>query len=359
MSSASAGAVTLQVLGSGSALPGHAISTDELLGHFAEYLPIGAANKAKRIARRLGIENRHIARALREPVEAVNPEHSAPQLAARATHAALQQAGMPVASLGFLIGHTATPHTPLPSNTAWTADVLEYPGPHVELRQACTGFAAAVVLANGPISSSRQPVAIAGSETGSVYFDPRLVTAEPDQLVNMVQMGDGAGAIILGPLLDTAASRIEIPYFGSLGLGRAPGLMLGAGGSSRPQIGNGGLAHFSHDYAAIREHGMDLLRAGLDAAEGLGVHRDSVDWFLPHQANGRMAELCAAHLHLPAERVICDAKALGNLGSAAIWVSLDRLRRSGRLARGDRVLVLGAEATKFMYGGFLYVHGRS
>ena len=45
-----------------------------------------------------------------------------------------------------------------------------------------------------------------------------------------------------------------------------------------------------------------------------------------------------------------------NLGSAAIWVSLDRLRRSGRLRESDKVLVLGAEATKYLYGGFVYTH---
>jgi 3-oxoacyl-[acyl-carrier-protein] synthase-3 len=33
------------------------------------------------------------------------------------------------------------------------------------------------------------------------------------------------------------------------------------------------------------------------------------------------------------------------------------LRSSGRLKRGDRVLVLGAEATQYLYGGFVYVHG--
>ena len=57
--------------------------------------------------------------------------------------------------------------------------------------------------------------------------------------------------------------------------------------------------------------------------------------------------------------MVCEASVLGNLGSAAIWVTLDRLRRSGRLAVGDRVLVLGAEASKYMFGGFLYVHGNS
>jgi 3-oxoacyl-[acyl-carrier-protein] synthase-3 len=70
-----------------------------------------------------------------------------------------------------------------------------------------------------------------------------------------------------------------------------------------------------------------------------------------------MADVCASHLGVPEERVIVEAGALGNLGSAAMWVALDRLRGSGRLRHGDRVLVLGAEASKFMYGGFLYTHG--
>ena len=72
-----------------------------------------------------------------------------------------------------------------------------------------------------------------------------------------------------------------------------------------------------------------------------------------------MATYAARYLGLPADKVICEANILGNIGSASIWVALDRLRRSGRLAVGDRVLVLGAEASKYMYGGFLYVHGNA
>jgi 3-oxoacyl-[acyl-carrier-protein] synthase-3 len=117
------------------------------------------------------------------------------------------------------------------------------------------------------------------------------------------------------------------------------------------------VATFTHRHEAVKTYGLELLRASLEAARDAGVDPASVDWFLPHQANGRMAEICAAHLGLPIERVVCEASSVGNLGSAAIWVALDRLRRSGRLACGDRVLVLGAEATKYLHGGFLYVHG--
>jgi 3-oxoacyl-[acyl-carrier-protein] synthase III len=157
--------------------------------------------------------------------------------------------------------------------------------------------------------------------------------------------------------VQAAASRIDAVFYGSLGGARAPGLALPEGGSGSPQITGSPLLHFTHDYAAIRDNGIELLRASLAAALRAGVVKKDVNWWLPHQVNGRMPELCAKWLDLPPDRVVCDAASLGNLGSAAIWVALDRLRRSGKLMPGDRVVVLGAEATKYMYGGLVYVHG--
>lgn len=348
----------LQVLGTGAALPGPPLTTDAVLARVEAHLPPGATALARRLARRLAIDTRHLSRALEAPIEAVRPADSAPRLAALAVTEALAGARLGVDRLDFLIGHTATPHTLLPSNTAWTADELAYGGPHLELRQACTGFAASVLVADGLLAAQNWTLAIVGSETGSVFFDPRRIDDDPGQLVNLVQMGDGAGAIVLGRLLDDRGSRIELAYFGCDGLGRPPGLAMAEGGSGAPRV-TAGVPHFSHRYGDIRSLGMELLRTSRTAAEAAGVDPATVQWFVPHQANGRMPDLCAEHLGLPVERVVCEASAVGNLGSAAMWVALDRLRRSGRLSAGDRVLMLGAEATKYLYGGLLYVHGRT
>lgn len=351
----------LQVCGTGSSLPGPALTIDEVLHRFGSQIPATQGKLARRVARRLQIRYRHIARALVEPIEAVRPEDSGPRLAARAIGEALRQAGATVDSISFLIGHTATPHTLLPSNTAWTADELNFAGPHIELRQACTGFAAATLLAGGLHCIGKRYIAIVGSETGSVYFDPRRIAEDPGQIVNLAQMGDGAGAILLGPVQAASASRIERPFFGSTGMGQQPGLLLTDGGAGSPSIATVGGAPsvpiFKHLHETIKTNGIALLRASLEAAKSTGINQMEVDWYLPHQANGRMAEICARYLDLPVDSVICSADTVGNLGSASIWVALDRLRRSGKLVIGDRVLVLGAEATKYLYGGFLYVHG--
>jgi 3-oxoacyl-[acyl-carrier-protein] synthase-3 len=97
-----------------------------------------------------------------------------------------------------------------------------------------------------------------------------------------------------------------------------------------------------------------LFLQGIEAITQRGYSLDDFAYILPHQVNGHLAQQFEEHLNIPAERIIVDADKIGNLGSAAIWVSLDRLRKSGRLKKGDKVLVLGAEATKYLYGGFVF-----
>jgi 3-oxoacyl-[acyl-carrier-protein] synthase III len=68
-----------------------------------------------------------------------------------------------------------------------------------------------------------------------------------------------------------------------------------------------------------------------------------------------MAELLGEYLAIDPRRVFVNADRLGNTGSAAMWLALAELRPN--LEPGARVLALGAEATKYMFGGFSYVHG--
>lgn len=78
-----------------------------------------------------------------------------------------------------------------------------------------------------------------------------------------------------------------------------------------------------------------------------------MDWIIPHQASGKVGTLLARHLGQPEERFFVNADRLGNTGSAAIWIALAELRARG-LPRGTRTLALGAEATKYMFGGFVH-----
>ena len=67
-----------------------------------------------------------------------------------------------------------------------------------------------------------------------------------------------------------------------------------------------------------------------------------------------MAELLSAGLGVATSRVFVNAQRHGNTGSAAIWLALAQLRAQLRI--GENALILGAEATKHMFGGFVYTH---
>jgi 3-oxoacyl-[acyl-carrier-protein] synthase-3 len=330
------------ILGSGSALPGAAVANETLIALMAERFGLTRDREARLLGERLEIGHRHLCRTFEHRHEAAPVAHTNSALAAAAIDRALTDAGMQIEDLGYLVGHTATPDLVLPSNIALVADKLGYEGPHVELRQACTGFANALMIAFGLLAApGARPVAIVGSETGSLLFDPCAVEDDPEQRVNMMQMGDGAAAVIIGrpgPNADT----IQAAWFGSIGLGRTPGLRID---SSLP-------GHNRHDFAGILANGHQLFEAGVAAAARSGVAIEDVDRIVPHQVSGRIGAQVAAHFGFQPARSFVNANRVGNTGSAAMWLALDDLRH-GQLSSGQKALFLGAEATKYMHGGFV------
>ena len=343
------------VLGAGTALPGEPLPTEELLERLVSRFAVDVRRCGRPVAHRLGIATRHISRALEARCEATRPGQANAELAATAVKRALAEAGARVADLTYLIAHTATPGELLPPNVVRIARLLNYHGPFVELRQACTGFANALVLAHALLRTPGSgPIAIVGSETGSVYFDPARAAEDRGQLVNLLQMGDGAAAVLLGP--DSAASlqRLSDVFFGQAALGLRPGLRLVGGGSDAPAPSRN-VPEFEHEFALVRDHGVKLFEYGAAAARSLAIDPRDMTYVIPHQANGRMAEILAPHLGISPRRVFVNAYRLGNTGSAAIWLAFAELR--SRMKRGESVLALGAEATGYMFGGFRYVHG--
>ena len=344
-------ATRLKLLGSGSALPGRSVDNDELLSALRERCGAKAAKVAAKFANRLGIRSRHLSRDLERARSGTQSQHEAPTLCKQALEAA-----MPDAQMTYLIGHTATPHTLLPANISWVAESMRYEGPYVELRQACTGFAAGLTIAAAMVAEDPlAKIGIVGSETGSPYFDIDESFLDTDQLVNYVQMGDGAGAVMLGADDGADGHVISDIYYGHSGLDMQPGIGIEGGGSADPACDKG-LPFFRHRARDVRKHGERLITDGIAAIESRGYSLDDFDWIVPHQANGLIAELFVQRFPAAMGKVFVIADQLGNLGSAAIWVALDRLRHSAMLEPGHRVLVLGAEASKYIYGGFIYTH---
>lgn len=80
-----------------------------------------------------------------------------------------------------------------------------------------------------------------------------------------------------------------------------------------------------------------------------------VQWFLPHMSSEYFRKpvaeaLARAGLPLPAQRWFTNLTTVGNTGSAAIYLMLDELLKSGRVRHGERLLCFVPESGRFSSG---------
>jgi 3-oxoacyl-[acyl-carrier-protein] synthase-3 len=83
-----------------------------------------------------------------------------------------------------------------------------------------------------------------------------------------------------------------------------------------------------------------------------GLRADQVDWFLPHLSSMYFADPLAQALKtiglpIPQERWFTNLATRGNTGSASPYIMLDELVRSGRIQRGQRLLMFVPESGRF------------
>jgi 3-oxoacyl-[acyl-carrier-protein] synthase-3 len=89
-----------------------------------------------------------------------------------------------------------------------------------------------------------------------------------------------------------------------------------------------------------------------EALESNGLDRTALDWLVPHQANLRIIEATAKRLAMPMDRVIVTVDRHGNTSSGSVPLALDEAVRSGRVQRGQLVL-LEAFGGGFTWGSAL------
>jgi len=95
-----------------------------------------------------------------------------------------------------------------------------------------------------------------------------------------------------------------------------------------------------------------LDRVVEDTLAANGLDRHAIDWLIPHQANLRVSQATAKCLDMPMERVIVTVDKHGNTSSGSVPLALDFGIRSGRIQRGQ-LLLLEAFGGGFTWGSAL------
>jgi 3-oxoacyl-[acyl-carrier-protein] synthase-3 len=80
----------------------------------------------------------------------------------------------------------------------------------------------------------------------------------------------------------------------------------------------------------------------------------SVDWFMPHLSSMYFeekaeSELALYNFDIPKSKWFINLPTIGNVGSVSPFAMLEEFNRSGRVKKGDRILLMAPESARFSY----------
>lgn len=299
----------------GAARGENAVPNDDLVG------PIDSSDEW--IRQRTGIITRTRAIA----------ETSAVDLSAAAAAEAVARSGVDPAEIDLVIVATISNPKQTPSVAAIVADRIgATPAAAYDINAACAGYAYAVAQADALIrtGTARHAVVI-GAEKLSDIVDPT------DRSISFL-LGDGAGAVVIGPS--------ETPGISAT--------VWGSDGSKADLVGmNHTLVEFRDGTApwpTLRQEGprvfrwavWEMAKVAREALEKAGIEASDLAAFIPHQANLRIIEEFAKQLKLPETTVIArDIETTGNTSAASIPLATHRLLEEHPELSGGLALQIG------------------
>jgi 3-oxoacyl-[acyl-carrier-protein] synthase-3 len=309
--------VSVGILGTGTALP------EKVLSNFDLERMVDTSDQW--ITDRTGIKERRQAA----------PNETTSTLSVQAAQKALEMAGLKPADLDLIICSTISPDMPLPSTAAFIQrDLGARACCAFDLAAACSGFLFGMTVADNFIQTGKAQYAlVVGAELLSRYVDYQ-------DRATCVIFGDGVAAGVLGPVEPPSGILAEEMHTDGA---FADHLYIPAGGTARPatcftvQAREHYIKMRGNELFKVAVRSMeDVSRRVLEAA---GVCADQLAVFIPHQANQRITDAVRERLGVSPEKVYSNISRVGNTSSASIPICLDELVRSGRIQKGDLILM--------------------
>jgi len=307
------------ILGTGAYLPEQEVTNEEMAARFG-VTPEWIVGKTGILARRYAA-----------------PDEAASDMAVRAAAAALADSGLTPDRIDHIVVSTSTGDHIVPqTSTLVQAAIGARRASCVDVNTACSGFVYALSVARGLLALEPGGHALViGVDVWSRFIDPA-------DRSTAVLLGDGAGAVVVGPVADPGG------FLGHTLTGHGEDqelLVVEAGGSRRPASAET-VADNAHVLRMIGREVTDFVLAVVpveirNLLTAHGVAPDDVDHFIPHQANGVLLDKLAASLGLKDTATHRTVDTYGNTGSASVAITLDAANRSSALHDGDLVLLSG------------------
>jgi 3-oxoacyl-[acyl-carrier-protein] synthase-3 len=257
-------------------------------------------------------------------------------MAAKAAVRAMESAGVSAESIDLIIVATITPDMQFPSVACLVQHKIGARNAAAfDLEAACSGFIYALEVGQQFIMShTYDTVLVIGAEKLSSIIDWT-------DRNTCVLFGDGAGAVILQNRPNSHG--LLTACMGSDG-SKADLLCMPGGGSripASPDSVSSRLHYLRMDGRETYKNAVvAMYTAAQEALRRCELSVDKIDCIIPHQANRRIIEAVADRLGTGMDKVYVNVDRFGNTSAASVAIALDEAVRTGRIQRGDLLLLL-------------------
>ena len=201
--------------------------------------------------------------------------------------------------------------------------------PAFDIQAVCAGFMYALATADAHIRSGMAKKALV---IGADIFSRIL---DWNDRRTCVLFGDGAGAAVLGASDTPGIVLTRLHADGShLDMLKVPAQITGGKIEGSPYVSMDGQGVFKFAVRQLAAVADEVVRAA-------GYRPEQIDWMVPHQANKRIIEATAKHLNLGMDKVILTVDEHANTSAASVPLALDAGIRSGKIKRGQTLLLEG------------------
>lgn len=259
---------------------------------------------------------------------------SAADLATTAALEAITKAGISATEIGAVIIATISNEVQTPSMAALVAErVGATPAAAYDVSAACAGFCYGIAQADALVrAGTAKYVLVIGAEKLSDIANPT------DRTISFL-LGDGAGAVIIGPANEAGISPT----------------VWGSDGSKWDAVGMDRPLREAFDdrdghYPTLRQDGQTVFRWAVwemakvaqQALDAAGITSADLAAFIPHQANMRIINEFAKQLAVPDNVVIGrDIETTGNTSAASIPLAMHRVLAENPELSGGYALIIG------------------
>ena len=285
------------------------------------------------ITSRTGIKERRIAAA----------DEFTSDLATKAAQRAMKMAGVTAEQIDLIIIATITPDMPFPSTACLVQQKLGAKrAAAFDLEAACSGFIYGLEIGQQFIMSrTYDTVLVIGAEKLSTVVDWQ-------DRNTCVLFGDGAGAVVMQ--YRPSSHGLLTAVMGADG-NKSGLLAMPAGGSRCPAS----LHTVQNRLHYLRMDGKEtfknavqaMMTAAQEVLRRCEITIKQIKCVIPHQANRRIIDAVGDRLGATAEQVFINLDRYGNTSAASVAIALDEAVSSGKVVRGDLMLlvVFGAGLT--------------